>query len=312
MVQEPAGLSAGVEVKALGMFAMFRNEDKEGRLPGLRLSGVLILVMLSLSGCLTRTAGPTLPYVKPAQSVPPTDPGPVHLAARIEQMEIEIQRLRDMIERAQAGGNDRLVRSLQERVFAIEKQLGLEPPKDAVVPVGPPAPPVEPRMQQPAAGYDGPPPARAAVPPPPSAGRANVGAPVEIRNDPIAPDEKAFRDAYQLYRNGAFDPAVAQFEDFLKKSPKSPLASDAVYWIGEARFAQGRYDEAVLQFDKVIKEFPGSKKELNALLKQGEAFEGMGDAKSARIIYRKLTGDHPHTAQGRLAGSKLKQLPRED
>jgi tol-pal system protein YbgF len=312
VVQESTGLLAGVPVKALlGMSTVFRKEDKEGRLPGLRLSGVLILVMLSLSGCLTRTAGPTLPYVKPAQMIPPSDPGPVHLAARVEQMEIEIQRLRDMIERAQAGGNDRLVRNLQERVGAIEKQLGLEPPREPIAPVGPPAPPVEPRMQPPMPGAQAPG-ARAPVSPPPPVARTNVGAPVEIRNDPIAPDEKAFRDAYQSYRNGAFDPAVGQFEDFLKKNPKSPLASDAVYWIGEAKLAQGRFDEAVLQFDKVIKEFPGSKKELDALLKQGEAFEGMGDAKSARIIYRRLTGDYPHTAQGRIAGSKLKQLSRED
>lgn len=311
MVQESPGLLAGVQVKALVMSTTFRAEHIEGRLPGLRLSGVLILVMLSLSGCLTRTAGPTLPYVKPAQSVPPSDPAPVHLAARMEQMEVEIQRLRDMIERAQVGGNDRLVRSLQERVALIEKQLGLQPPGDAVAPIGPPSPPVEPRPQQQAGAFEGPPP-RTPVPSPPPPGRANVGAPVEIRNDPIAPDEKAFRDAYQSYRNGAFDPAVGQFEDFLKKNPKSPLASDALYWIGEARFAQGRFDEAVLQFDRVIKEFPGSKKELNALLKQGEAFERMGDAKSARIIYRRLTGDYPHSAQARIAGGKLKQLPREE
>ncbi|MBI5250534.1 MAG: tol-pal system protein YbgF [Desulfomonile tiedjei] len=153
----------------------------------------------------------------------------------------------------------------------------------------PPAPPVEP--VGPPAG-------------PPGA--------VEIRNSPISPDEKAYRDAYQLFRNGSFDQAIAQFEEFLKRNPKSPLASDAVYWIGEAEFGKGRFDEAVLQFDRVVKEFPGSKKELNALLKQGQAFEKMGDLKSARIIYRKLAGDQPHTAQGRIAGTKLKQLPRED
>ncbi|MBI5248478.1 MAG: hypothetical protein HY912_03190, partial [Desulfomonile tiedjei] len=111
------------------MTSEFSPTIKEGRLPGFRLSGALILVMLCLSGCLTRTAGPTLPYVKPAQSVPNTDPGPVHLAARMEDMDAEMRRLRDMIERSQAVGNERAVKVLQDRVAFIEKQLGIEPPR---------------------------------------------------------------------------------------------------------------------------------------------------------------------------------------
>ncbi len=82
-----------------------------------------------------------------------------------------------------------------------------------------------------------------------------------------------------------------------------------MYWIGEARFAAGRYDEAVLQFDRVIKEFPGSRKEVNALLKQGLAFEKMGDRSSAKIIFRKLVQEKPHTPQARIAASRLKSLP---
>jgi len=75
--------------------------------------------------------------------------------------------------------------------------------------------------------------------------------------------------------------------------------------------ARGRFDEAVLQFDRVIKEHPGSKKELSALLKQGEAFAKMGEPRSARIIFRKLVTDHPHTAQARVAAAKLKSLPQD-
>lgn len=284
----------------------------EGRLPGLRLSGVLILVMLSLSGCLTRTAGPTLPYVKPAQSVPAVDPGPVHLAARVEDMEAEIQRLRDMIERAQTGGNDRVVKNLQERVAFIERQMGIESPKEPAPPTAQPNPPEF--RQQPAPRPALPPvqTGRPDMPPPPQLDqRGQVGG-VEIRNAPVPPDEKAYKEAYQSLRNGALDQAIAQFDDLLKNYPKSPLAANAVYSIGEAEFEKGRFGEAVLQFDRVVKEFPGSGKELSALLKQGQAFEKMGDTKSARIIYRKLAGDQPHSPQGRLAGTKLKQLPKDE
>ncbi len=138
-----------------------------------------------------------------------------------------------------------------------------------------------------------------------------AGPPVEIANTPLSADEKAYRDAYALFKGGSFDQSVLQFEDFLKKYPKSQFGADSVYWIGEARFAQGRFDEAVLQFDRVIKDFPGSKKELSALLRQGQSFEKMGDSRSARIIFQKLVSNYPHTAQGRIAGGKLKSLPAE-
>jgi tol-pal system protein YbgF len=216
-------------------------------------------------------------------------------------MEAEIQRLRGAIERLEAaGGNDQIIRNLQDRLVVVERQLGIDPVKTASS--TPPNQPgqaggqVMPRIE-----------ARASVRPAPSAPDAGA-APVEIQNEPVTPDEKIYRDAYTLYKNGSFDEAAAQFEDLLKKYGQSQLAADATYWIGEARFSQGRYDEAVLQFDRVIKEFPGSKKELSAFLKQGQAFEKMGDAKSARIIYQKLVNDHPHTAQGRLAAGRLKSL----
>lgn len=264
----------------------------------------LILSLLSLSGCLTRPGGPSLPYVRPAQSVPAVDPAPIQLSSRLQEMDGEMQRLREMIERLQAaGGNENAIKNLQERVSLIERQIGIEAPRDAGTSNAPsPPPPIDPRVQGgrvadrqiPAQPSDHPP-----------------GPPVEIANAPVSADEKAYRDAYALFKGRSFDQAVFEFEDFLKKYPKSQLAADSVYWIGEARFAQGRFDEAVLQFDRVLKDFPGSKKELSALLRQGQSFEKMGDSRSARIIFEKLISGYPHTAQGRIAGGKLKSLPAE-
>lgn len=298
---------------------------REGRLPVFRLSWVLILVTLALSGCLTRTSGPTLPYVKPAQSVPHTDPGTVHLAARVEEMETEMRRLRDMIERAQAGGNDRLVKTLQDRVASIEKHLGLEAPREASVPAAPTSQPVysEARQTPQQIRPEAPPFSRAPQQQPGMGPGVQLERPqtstnpeaqpqVDIRNAPIAPDEKVYRDAFQLLRTGNYDQAAMQFEELVKRNPKSQFAADAVYSIGEAKFKMGRYDEAVLNFHRVVKEYPGSLKELDALLKQGEAFEKLGDPRSARVIYRQLTMDNPHTAQGRLAGTRLKQLPKDE
>ncbi len=104
----------------------------------LSLLAMALALSLSLAGCLARTANPTLPYVQPAQSVPVTDPTAVHMASRIDEMDGEIQRLREMIERQQAaGGNEQVIRNLQERVSAIEKQLGMATGSAPQAPVAP-------------------------------------------------------------------------------------------------------------------------------------------------------------------------------
>ena len=269
------------------------------------LTIVLPALLFSLPGCLTRSVGPTLPYIRPAHSVPNIDPSSVQISSRMQDLETEMRRLRDMIERLQASGsNEREIRDLQERVALIERHLGLE---SSIRPQGRSAAPGRPEPLKPGQGAE--PPTAESKPAPPSVIR-DEAAPIELIEAPDSAQEKAFKEAYALLKRSP-DEAVSLFEGFLKKYPKSPLAPDSVYWMAEARFAQSRFDEAVLLFDRVIKEYPGSKKELNALLKQGEAFEKMGDTRSAAIVFEKLVRNHPHTAQGRLAGTRLKSLPAQ-
>ncbi len=267
---------------------------------------VLSSILLSMSGCLSRQVAPGLPYVQPAQSAGVMDgsPASTHLAARMQDLEQEMQKIRDLIERQQAvGAPESELRQLQDRVAFIEKQLGIEAKS---LPAR--AKPAQTAAATPSWHFNSETAIRSdrTVP---AGGQASSQPPLELVNPPQTSEEQSYRDAYTAYKSGDFDQAVKLFEAFLAKYPKSDLAQNAVYWMGEARFAQGRFDEAVLQFDRVIKEFPGSKKELNSLLRQGQAFEKMGDIRSARIIFQKLVSDHPHSAQARIASSRLKSLP---
>ncbi len=267
------------------------------------LTIALPALFFSLPGCLTRSAGPTLPYVRPAQSVPNVDPISLQISSRMQELETEMQRLRDMIERLQASGaNEREIRDLQERVALIERHVGLESSMRSQGRGVPPGRPEPLRREQGAA------PAPVESKQPPSGAIGDEAAPIELVEVPDSAEEKAFKEAYALLKRSP-EEAISLFEGFRKKYPKSPLAPDSVYWMAEARFAQSRFDEAVLLFDRVIKEYPGSKKELSALLKQGEAFEKMGDTRSAAIVFEKLISNYPHTAQARLAAAKLKSLP---
>jgi len=291
----------------MGAIAQPLDGGAPPKMSSLLMSSLVFSILLALTGCLTRQGDPSLPYVRPANSYSATEPAPAsaHLAARMLEMEQEVQKLRDLLERQQAAGvADSQLKHLQERVAFIERQLGIEP---SVLP--------SPRTSSPQPGPSPTVQTQVALDQPRSERQTPGGAQagqqsLELVNPPQNPEEKAYRDAYSAYKNGDFDQAVRLFEEFLTKYPKTDLSPNAVYWTGESRFAQGRFDEAVLQFDRVIKEFPGSKKELNSLLRQGQAFEKMGDNRSARIIFQKILADHPHSAQARIATTRLKSIPQ--
>lgn len=290
----------------------------------------LIGLCLTVPGCLTRTQGPGLPYVKPAQSVPDVDPVRAHIASRLESLESELSELRDQLERLQAQSvHSPEITALRKRVAFIERELGIKAPPEAAaesLPSTPaPAPPAlqtDPDSLPPAPTPPAPideevPRTSSSVPPtaPPEPLRLD-GADlqtvppgrVRITNDPIEPDERMFRDAYALVRQGDLEQAASVFEQLVKEYPKSRHAANAVYWIGEALLEQKRFKEAIIRFDSVIKDYPGSKKEVSAHLKLGQAFAKMGDEESARLIFDKLIREHPHTAQARIAKSQMKNL----
>jgi len=264
-----------------------------------------IFFSLLTGGCLTRTTNPSLSYVKPASSSNGQDVNSAVAVSKVQDLEVELRKVRDSLERLEATGGDKSIKNLQDRISQIERQLGIDSQKGQT------------------SGLDGNQKTASGQPVDAINKSDNIGGKrgataasaldqsdevTEVRNMPLTPDEKTYRSAYATFKGGALENAVSQFQDFLKKNPKSTFAPNAVYWIGEARLEQGRFEEAVLLFDRVIKEYPGSKKELSAQLKQGLAFEKMGDTKSAKIIFQKIVRNYPHTAHGRLAAARLKTL----
>ena len=265
-----------------------------------------IFLSLLCGGCLTRTVNPSLPYARSANSSAGQDANSAIAVSKIQDLEAELRKMRDSLERLEANGGDRSIKNLQERIAQIERQLGIDSQKSQTG--------GQEGSQKTASvnsTTDGMNKSESATGRKASTAASAIDQSdevTEVRNMPLTPDEKVYRAAYTTFKSGALENAVTQFQDFLKRNPKSPFAPNAVYWIGEIRLEQGRFEEAVLLFDRVIKEYPGSKKELSAQLKQGQAFEKMGDNRSAKIIFQKIVKNYPHTAHGRIAAARLKAL----
>jgi tol-pal system protein YbgF len=122
---------------------------------------------------------------------------------------------------------------------------------------------------------------------------------------PAANAEEHYDKALQLFRSGQYDGARDGFESYLERYPKSDLADNAQFWLGECYYAEKRYGEAIAAYENTIKEYPKSDKVSSAMLKQGMAFIELGDSTAGKILLKKVAKEYPNSNQARIAKSKL-------
>ena len=117
-----------------------------------------------------------------------------------------------------------------------------------------------------------------------------------------------YRDGVDLLRKGDVEPAIQRFREFLRKSPKSDLADNAQYWIGEAYYSNRDFNRAILEFNEVLLRYPKGDKVPAALLRQASAFAELGDKVDARLVLQKLLSEHGSTPEAEQGRQKLAEL----
>ncbi len=120
--------------------------------------------------------------------------------------------------------------------------------------------------------------------------------------------EILYSAAYATLKEGKYEKSRGEFQNFLKKYPKTELSDNAQFWIGESYFFEGNFEKAILEYEKVIKNHAGGDKVPQAQLKQGLSFAQLGDKTSARIILQQIIKDYPNTSSARTARTKLNEL----
>jgi tol-pal system protein YbgF len=128
------------------------------------------------------------------------------------------------------------------------------------------------------------------------------------KQQPAASAEEHYDNALQLFRSGRYDGARGEFKSYLEKYPKSDLADNAQFWLGECYYAEKRYGEAIAAYEMTIKQYPKSDKVSSAMLKQGMAFIELGDSTAGKILLKKVVKEYPASNQARIAKSKLTRV----
>jgi tol-pal system protein YbgF len=160
----------------------------------------------------------------------------------------------------------------------------------------------------------------AAVPPSPTDPGAlpatDPSAPATPPTTPLTPapvgpgssPQRVFDTARADYYNGQYDLCVSGFDMYLKTFPKSELAHEAQYLIGECHYLEGNHQDAVAAYNQVITNFPRSASAANAFFKRGNALERLGQLDRARESYETVLKTFPDSDAARLAKQALTRI----
>lgn len=103
-----------------------------------------------------------------------------------------------------------------------------------------------------------------------------------------------FDAALGLYRDKQYESAEQGFTTFIKKNPKSKLAADATYYLGESFAQRGRSREAAEQYLKISTDFASSSRAPDAMLHLGLSLKQLGAKEQACATFSEVGKKYPN------------------
>jgi tol-pal system protein YbgF len=198
-------------------------------------------------------------------------------ATRMDEARVEMQKIsarQEAQERTlqEIRGNADRMKEIEARMAALEERIG----KIAAPPAAVPPPPV-------------------AAPPPES--------PREWKSP-----EEMYEVAVGQVKGGNPRKGRETLSDFAAKYPGHKLLPNALYWKGEAFYAEKDFENAILTFQDVVDKFPRGEKAPDAMYKQGLSFLSLKDRKNARLLLDLVQKKYPKSKAAAMARKKIKEI----
>jgi len=128
---------------------------------------------------------------------------------------------------------------------------------------------------------------------------------------PAASPEAEYQAAFNLLKDARYDEAAAALREFLARHGQHELASNAMYWLGEAHYVRRDYPAALAAFDGVLKDYPGARKSPDALLKAGYCQYELERYAPARATLTRLVQEYPDSPAAAEARTRLERMSAE-
>jgi len=138
---------------------------------------------------------------------------------------------------------------------------------------------------------------------------AGPGAPGGAGPGAADADQSAYAVAFDLMKSGMYAQAITAFQQFLASWPKSDLADNAQYWIGEAYYVTRDFKDAGSAFQAVLDRWPDSRKAPDAMLKLGYTQYELKQYPQARATLGAVGTRFPGSDAAKLAADRLSQIP---
>ncbi|MFP4081777.1 MAG: tol-pal system protein YbgF [Candidatus Aminicenantes bacterium] len=129
---------------------------------------------------------------------------------------------------------------------------------------------------------------------------------------PTLSPQEVYNMAYSDYLKGNFELAIQGFLLYREQFPESPLADNALYWIGECYFSQSQYEKAIQQFNNLILKYGHADKAPAAYLKKGISLMELGKNEQALAVFKLLISKYPLEEETKIAQQKIKELQSEN
>jgi tol-pal system protein YbgF len=129
---------------------------------------------------------------------------------------------------------------------------------------------------------------------------------VEFMAEPA--ETKAYEDALAVFRQGDFVAAANVFSDFTRRYPRSGYGVTALFWLGNAQYANRDYKEAIKNFSALLARAPDHARAPESLLSVANCQLELKDTKSARKTLTDVVKSYPQTEAATAATERLAKL----
>jgi tol-pal system protein YbgF len=121
-------------------------------------------------------------------------------------------------------------------------------------------------------------------------------------------EASAYEAALATFRKGDFPGSQAQFADFIKRYPQSGFRPTALFWLGNAQYANRDYKGAITNFRELLTSAPDHARAPEALLSIANCQIELKDNAGARRTLDQLVKTYPQSEAAVAAKERLQRL----
>jgi tol-pal system protein YbgF len=137
--------------------------------------------------------------------------------------------------------------------------------------------------------------------------------PIKVQVDGIEflaePSEiRSFEDSLALFRKGEFAAASSSFTDFIRRYPSSGYSAIALFWLGNAQYANRDYKEAIRHFNLLLSKSADHPRAPETLLSIANCQLELKDLKAARKTLEDVMKTYPQSEAASAARERLARL----